>query len=267
MIRLTVCLSVFGFALAACSSPAITGAAPWKSTSTRLEMSSFGYWVGSSGYAADRAHLSAAQISALNGLRVIPTPSSGAEDIVSWQLTIFDQSGASQTYRAAVDDVISGDESSMPTVPTIGYASLQPFLDTVHCDAAKDPANPSDAGVDAGPPWASAPTLPSDTNCVNGFFIGSPCQDTWRQVVVPQPATYTFALQGCWGLTAIEVLADDGTTELATSPMGASGACASVTYSFAQAGTYLLDVQQRNEAGCDMQTTLGDSAIRITVTQ
>jgi hypothetical protein len=166
-------------------------------------------------------------------------------------LTIFDESGASHTRRAAVDDLISGDESRPPAFPTIRYASVQPFLDTVHCDAAKNLANPSDAGADAGPPWASAPTLPSDTNCANGFFIGSPCQDTWRKVVVPQPAAHTLALQGCAGLTAIEVLADDGTTVPATSPTGASGACASVTYSFVQAGTYLLDIQQRNEATTD----------------
>jgi hypothetical protein len=238
---------------------------PWKPSSARLEMSSFGYWVGSSGYVADRASLSATQLAALSGLRIIPTPTSVGADGVSTLLTIFDQDGTSQSYRAAVDDILDLDEGSgAQALPTIAYESLQPFLATVHCDAAKDPADPSDAGPDAGPPWASAPALPSDTNCLNGFFVGSACQDTWRKVVVPQPAAYTFALRGCFSLMTIEVLDADGTTELATSPTGVPGACASVTYRFTQAGTYFVDIETRGEAGCDYGT-LGDSEMQTTV--
>lgn len=73
----------------------------WTATSVRLELSSFGYWNGSSGYAKDRADLTAEQLLVLSGLRTVPTPTDTMVDRVSHRLRIVDEDGSSVTYRAA----------------------------------------------------------------------------------------------------------------------------------------------------------------------
>jgi len=131
-------------------------------------MSISGFFQGSSAFAADRAQLSAAQLDALSGLRVIPTPGGGAADAVTVRLTVLDADGSSQTYRAVEGDVYDGDQTDTADAPpTIGYGSLVQFIDTVLCPASEDP----DAGDDAG---AEASAPPSDTHCVSRAFSSSP---------------------------------------------------------------------------------------------
>ena len=248
---------------------------PWKASSTRLEMTSFGYWVGSSGYRADRASLSGAQLSALAAMRQVPTPTQTAADLVSYHLTIFDQDGTSALYRAAgtggagvTTNLLDGDEgTTAASMPTIDFPTFQPFLDTIHCDATRSPAFPADGGVggstDGGAAWASAPTLPADPSCVDGISGNGSCEDIWRRVVVAQPATYTFTLRTCSTGMSLDIMAPDGASSLTTSPSFTSPACGSLAQHFDSAGTYLLRVSSGGDAGCTALSA--DFTLQVTV--
>ena len=80
------------------------GGRPWKATSTRVELRSFGFFQGSSGYESDRSALSAAQLSALDAMCIIPTPTGpGGADFTTYAIEIADADGSVATYPAGGD--------------------------------------------------------------------------------------------------------------------------------------------------------------------
>ena len=93
--------------LIACSSADAGSDAPstctrsvWKTTSSRIDIRSFQLFKGSSGYLHDRSLLTEAQLAALDGLCLIPTPTNLVADSMTYRITITDNDGTQTSYRA-----------------------------------------------------------------------------------------------------------------------------------------------------------------------
>ena len=87
-------------AVAACgkvdeSSTQPRGGEVWRATSTKIDVSSFGFWEGSAGYSKLRADMTPDQLKALDGLYVIPTPQNGyTADNTSYRVLVTDADGS-----------------------------------------------------------------------------------------------------------------------------------------------------------------------------
>jgi hypothetical protein len=251
--------------------PACVRGQAWKSTSTRIEITSFGFFQGSSGYASDRSAMTDAQLIALDGLCVIPTPSGprGA-DFTSYVINITDADGTVAHYRAAQDNIVDSDEGPNATLPTIDIHSLEPFLATFHCLFASQTRVPRGSGADGGsdgeagsPPWTSAPSVEtSSPGCLNGVFVPYECADVWLKLNVDRPGTYQLRAVTCLETTTIKIFSPDASTELATAS-GSEPNCPAVSYRFGQAGTYLVDIQKTNAAGCTGVGSAGDFFLKV----
>ena len=81
----------------------------WTSTSRRIEVRSYSFWQGSSGYRVERTALTAAQRTALNALCVRPQPTGPVfADISAFQIDVTDNNGSVKSYRSAIDDLLDG---------------------------------------------------------------------------------------------------------------------------------------------------------------
>jgi hypothetical protein len=242
----------------------------WKSTSARVELSSFGYWKGSSGYSKDRADMSQEQLDALAGLRTIPLPDGPPKaDFTSYTLRVIDQDGTSVAYRAVEGNIRGSDESaSSSTLVTLDYGTFRPFLATIRCLAAKSaigkerttetPTNPTANDI------ASAVALPTDTGCTNGVFVPYGCSDSFFTLDVASPVTYGISSGRCLENLSLRAYSADGTTLVAESVAGTSDACFSLQHAF-DAGKYILVLSKTNAAGCGTQGTAGDTSLRLTI--
>jgi hypothetical protein len=202
------------------------GAAVWTDTSAAVDVTSFGYWEGSSHYQKARADLSAAQLEALKGLRTIPTPTLVVADAVSWKLSITDVDGGVRIYRAAEFDHLDSDEGSgSASLPTIGMDSLKPFLATFSCLRER--------GVDVA--WPR--TLSTDPGCHN-LSVLPDCRGAFKFVLAGPDEVWIS------GSAPVDIRArlsrlDGGLLDDSGEPWrGAFGVSAPL-----HGGTYALDVE------------------------
>lgn len=227
----------------------------WTSTSRRIEVRSYSFWQGSSGYRVERTALTAAQRTALNALCVRPQPTGPVfADISAFQIDVTDNNGSVKSYRSAIDDLLDGDENDH-SIPTIEYDSLKPFLATFRClHATETRATRPRAGEtleQAGPPWQFAPVLPSDPGCLNGMIGGTGCQESWVKVTISAKKRMNFFTEKCVGVTQIRLYDQSGTTQIAASTASSAPSCPSLSYSF-NPGTYLLNLRKTNAGGSCM---------------
>jgi hypothetical protein len=220
------------------SSNATSAAAPWTSESQRIEIHCSGFFGGSMEFRAARDQLSVTQLDLLSRFALIEPKQGCPTDLQSCTLTITDAQGKVGAYGAT-----EGDPPCLETAsPAISFHSLFPFLQTLGCRYSK-------ANFGA---TQDAAVLP-DERCLNGLFTSSGPGTVTVRLDVEAPAVRHIEIDGCSGpnqigkLTATLLLPPD-TAPLATlapvdaSSSGADGACASLDYSFAQAGTYELDI-------------------------
>jgi hypothetical protein len=231
----------------------------WKATSTHVSLRSFGFFVGSSGYDADRASLTADQLQALDGLCLMPAPTQFASDGLIHNVQITDEDGSVAEYVAAQSDLFDRDYG----LPTISISTLDPFLKTFKCLAAGQTRDRVPGGND--PPWSQAPDVNVDPSCRNGIFMPYQCRQVWLKLNVPAAATHRLALERCYATMGLKVFTPDAMTELAASDLVTGTTCAALSYAFA-AGTYLVRIDKANgTASCDggEGTTAGDFYLRI----
>jgi hypothetical protein len=240
-----------GLTFSACSgtdSESKTPTAPWRASSSRIEVFSFAYEEGSSGFGAARAELSSEQVAALDSLQVIANPTGPlGNDFASYSIRIWDEDATVTRYRAASDDVLDGDEADH-TLPTIAFASLAPFLETIHCLRAQETRSSGEASVGAvrgAAAVALGAVVPSVSTSARGchhglFSVGG--SDIWLRLDVEEAGTYSIATEECFQTTELHVFSSDGRDEVASSS-GASSACPALEQHFLEPGSYPLLVQ------------------------
>ena len=219
------------------SSDPPSASAPWTRASDGIEVTCGSFFGGSMKFEARRSQLSAAQLDLLSALTVIEPKQGCSEDVPSCAITVTDAQGAVSTYSSTYGDPACPGISS----PVISYASLGPFLQTVGCRYSKASfSSDSDPGVVPDERW------------LNGLFTSGPGTVTVN-LQVDAPGARHIELDLCNGanqlgrLTATLVLPPDSTSLATLAPVdaasaGPDGACASLDYTFAQAGTYQLDI-------------------------
>jgi hypothetical protein len=235
----------------------------WKPTSTRIELTSFGFFTGSTGYEKDRSQLSDAQLAALAGMCLLTASRGPATDAVSYAIKIHDRDGSVASYRATQGNV-DGDPVANATVPAIEIGSLQPFLSTFQClSASQTRESPAPTEL----PWSKAPTIGRDTGCLNGIFVPYGCHDVWLKLIVDAPATYELQTVNCVETINLKLHSADGTTELAAGTPGSKPNCPSLSYQFREQGTYLLEIEKTNATGCFFNTSgsAGDFFVRVSI--
>ncbi len=239
----------------------------WTPTSRRIELSSFGYWQGSSGYAKDRADLTQEQLAALEGLGTTEPPTTVGADFTSYRIRILDEDGTFAEYRAAAGNVRDSDEGSAAGVlPTIDIATLEPFLATFKCLSARQAdgiSRTSDTPIDpSGADMDKAVRLPVDTGCINGVFVPYKCSDTIFTFDVSAPATYDIVGGRCLEALGLRVYASDRKTLLAESSPGTNESCFTLRHAF-DPGSYVLVLSKTNVAGCGTDGKAGDTSVRL----
>lgn len=253
----------------ATSSSGVGGA--WRATSAKIEISSFGFWEGSSGYAKSRGEMTPEQLKALDGLKIIPTPQNGhTADNTSYRVLITDADGTVAEYRAAFGNYVDGDEGQGALQKrTLDFASLRPFLSTFDCKAAKDvhyelrhtsePGDPKTANL------SRATKLPTDLGCQNAIYVPAGCSDSFLQLELAAGGTYELSDSYCFEQMSLRLYSIDGGTKLAESTPSAGKTCFTMRYAF-EPGTYLLHFIKTNVGGCEegKRGDGGDTSLSIT---
>jgi len=247
--------------------PTVENKAVWRPTSTRIEVSSFGFWEGSTGYAKDRAELTPEQLAALERLRTMTPPEQMGADFTSYEVRVTDEDGSVARYRAAEGNVRDSDESvNAASLPTIDIETLRPFLDTIKCLRAKavepiprtttTPLDPKTADM------SKAVAVPADTACTNGVFVPYGCSDSLLTFDVDAPATYEIVSGRCLEQLSLRVYTSDRTTLLAESTPGTAESCFTLRHTF-EPGSYVLVFSKTNAAGCNQNGKAGDTSLRV----
>jgi hypothetical protein len=230
----------------------------WKPTSSAIEIRAFHLFKGQSGYLQQRTQLTAAQMTALDGLCLIPTPTTRLTDSMTYRIVVADQDGTQTSYRASAFNYLDGNVG----LPTVDVHSLEPFLATFSCTFSGEPRFPP-TGADAGS-WDWAATMGTDPGCINGVYARSHCTPNWVKLRVDAPLTASIEVFECSGPQGgLRLFTPDGATVLAASSPGDASPCPYVSHAFAQAGTYLLSID--GHAGdCDAGLGLvGDVSLRV----
>jgi len=161
---------------AGCASSA--GEHPWVASSQRIEVSCGSHFDGRTRFRADRSELTSEQLSLLDRVETIDGNDQCWEDTRSCRLTVTDRSGAKRDYFAIEDDATCGGASDY-----VRYASLEPFIETLHCQYSK---LGGDSAVEADP------------LCLQGMFSGSQGSTERRQLRVAEPSrSYHVELDHC----------------------------------------------------------------------
>jgi hypothetical protein len=230
----------------------------WKPTSKRVELVSGGFFDGISGYRKDRADLSADQLSALAGIRTIEQLAFLPEDGVTYDVTVFDEDGTSAKYRSY---------RTQDSTTALGFDTLTPFLNTLHCLASKSAgaaAIATDGGlVDPSTiPLEAGIALPTDRGCLNGVFFDFPCATAVFTIAIAEPVTYEITSAACLGGMSARIFAADQKTLLAKSTPGTGGSCFSLQYDFIP-GSYVITLERTGADGCATQQTVGDTLFAV----
>lgn len=193
-------------------------------------------------FAADRAQLSPAQSSILEGMRIVDGNSSCLIDGSSCQITIVQRDGHDVTY-----DSRAGDGACDKPRQMVEFASIAPFVATLPCLYAKAGRLPFGA--------PQTPLLP-DGRCWNGVFAGfrngSAAGTILVPLSVPDPGTtYHLELDQCAspnrrGRIRMQLFAPGASAPLASgadvADPGPDEACQRLEATVPQAGTYDLKV-------------------------
>jgi len=245
--------------------PTWVGGSLWKATSRAVEIRTFNYWTGVSGYLQEREQLTTTQLAALDGLCLIPTPTFRHFDTMTYRITITERDGTKASYRASSYNHLDGNEG----LPTVDIHSLEPFLATFSCVSSGSPTLPPPK-VDGGPPWTVAPVMGTDPGCINGVFVPSGCRQAWVKLKVDAPLSTRLEVFECRGalsmgaLSTLRLFTPDGATELAASNPASSSVCPYVDYAFARADTYVISIDRTAGTACDAGTgPAGDLLLRI----
>lgn len=209
-------------------------APPWSAASQRLCVSCGGFFEGTMRFDATRDQLSAEQLRLLDGLRLVGAQPLCLSDAMSCEVAIADAK-SERRYRS-----IDGDPDCPGTAPLISFASFDPFRASLGCLYSK--------ATLGGP----TPTVTPDSRCQNGLFTTGKGA-LFVDLRVEAPGPYSLALISCSDVNrrghlsgALRLPPD--TAALATfapidpAAAGPDGACASLEHTFAQAGTYQLEV-------------------------
>ncbi len=234
----------------------------WKPSSVHIDVRSGGFWEGPSGYRIDRSDMSQDQLQSLNGLCVLPgCPGDGAEDVSHYTVTISDSDGSSVEYRATSANV---GVPSGTCEPALDVHTLKPFLTTYDClTSGETRQRTSDSiGSEGEAPWASAPTLTTDPGCTNSVFLPCTCADVWLKFKVAKPGTYELRASRCLETIGIQLFTPEGALLANDSPTDQLY-CRSLRYTFASPGTYLIDIQKTNSAGCSTSGMCGDMLLSV----
>ncbi len=202
----------------------------WTSSSAAIEVRSFSYFEGSSGYTRTRAELTAAQLTALEGLCVGKvTATKQPSDLEEFRVTITDRDGTKIEYQGNTHDAgIAGDTR-------FSYASFAPFVATYSCRHVKQDGVSGDAGV-FGPSGAA---LVANDGCLHGA-LG---RHRFTLRVDTTAADYEVRTVLCQGGANVSLLGLDGTPLATGAPVSSdAGACSSVKHRFAATGEYLIEV-------------------------
>lgn len=223
-------------------------AAPWKATSARLSVLTYGFFSGSMKYAKDRVDMTAAQLLALDGLRTKPDSANrgDADEQVSI-VEILDADGSNAKYVASEQD-LSGLLGG--ATATIAQSTLGPFLATLTCTKAKETSERCASAAGAPPPEGCTTKVGADPGCLDGVFVGSDCEDVWMALDVASAGSYEIATVDCIESVTIKLLSADGATLLVESAAGTQPTCSAVTHTFDVPGTFKLLLEKRNAAGC-----------------
>jgi len=227
-----------------------TGERPWRATSARVVLRSYGYWVGTRVFEASRAELSAEQRALLEQLTVraqpvVPT----AEDVTTIALEITDEDGTLARYPADAPDTFGSGDTEYDL--SVDFAALTPWLEpcvgTVAAGLGAGELQRPDAGATSvAERVALAAAVPrisaEDIACRHAVFEPSSCgQDIWLRLDVEAPGAYRISLDGCGFPLALRLHAPDGAAVLAAAT-GEVGTCPAFAHTFTQAGTYPLEL-------------------------
>jgi hypothetical protein len=239
----------------------------WKPSSQRIELTSFGFWQGSSGYAKDRGQLTAEQLAALEKLETTAPPTMEVYDGQSYRVRVHDRDGTVAEYRAAMGNVRDSDEGhGAGELETIDITTLEPFLSTFDCVAARaaeGTARETDAPLD---PRSVEPEktvlLPTDAGCINGVFLPSTCSDALFTFEVREAGTFDIVGGRCVETLSLRLYTGDRTTLLAESSPGTNERCFTLRHAF-DVGTYAFILSKTNAAGCAAHGMAGDTSLRV----
>jgi hypothetical protein len=210
----------------------------WRGTSQSISIRSFGAFVGSSGYERDRGQLTAEQVALLDAFEVIEPKDECWMDVPEYRITIVDAAGVSRVYRAKeTDDSCQGNQG---TEPTLSMASLRPFLDTFACIASGD--------MRAGAPQGAPLVMHPGDGCLHGVFMDGRHTSVRLDLAVAGPGELTIeTVASAYYASQVTLLDSDGATVLGVGaePAARPGSSA-LTYSFAAAGTYFVEVTSTN---------------------
>lgn len=241
----------------------------WRPSSRRIELSSFGFWQGSTAYAKDRADLTPEQLKALEGLRTTTPPDLVGADFTSYEVRVIDEDGSVAEYRAADGNVRDSDErTGAADLPTIDIETLKPFLDTIRCLSAKavrSIVRTTDAPIDPSKlDMSTAVEVPADTACVNGVFVPYECSDAALKFDVATRTIYEFTSGRCLDTLSLRVYTGDRTKLLAESTPGTAESCFSLRHTF-EPGSYVLVFSKTNAGGCTTKGHAGDTSLRLRI--
>ena len=247
------------------SPEASPAAAIWKASSRRIELSSFGFMHRPSAYAKDRAELTPAQLAALAGLQTMSLPTTLGIDAISYKIRVLDDDGTVAEFRAATYNVRDTAESSdAALLPTIDFATLEPFLETFRCLTARDatvrttetPVDPSTADMQ------TALAFPTDSGCTNAVFLPDQCSDTLFTFDVGGTETYDIVSGRCLEAMTLRLYASDRTTLLAESTPATTESCFVLRHTF-EPGSYVFVLTKTNAAGCNAKGEAGTTSLRL----
>jgi len=204
---------------------------PWTSSSQRISIQSFGPFRGLSGYERQRAELTAEQLALLDALEVFEPLDSCGTDQLGYSITIVDAAGGSHAYHAT-----QWDQACDVTDPFLSMASLKPFLATFSCVESRF----------AG----EQPAIRPGDGCRHGLYMDGQGTGVRAELQIAAAGEVTLATEASTAFAPqLKLLDVDGTTVLR------SGG-ASLTYAFAAAGTYFVEVSSST-------ATHGDLLLRV----
>jgi hypothetical protein len=228
---------LFAALLGACSEPPAPEPTPeaqllWTESSRSIEVSCFGYWVGSMRFVATREQLSVAELDMLSRMRIIDSAASCVADVMGCSLTVAQADGTTTEI-----DAIETDSTCTDRRKVVSYESFDPFRQSLGCRYAKNSAQM---------------TLGPDARCFNGLFTAQAGGVTNLGLRVDDAApAYHVELVSCAqperaGKLSFSLRDSDGTTVLGSSAApadaGPNGACAAHDQTFPRTGTFALEV-------------------------
>ena len=206
----------------------------WTQASQSIDVGCFNFFSGSMRFSATRDQLSADQPALLSGLRTIEAVPGCTADVTECQIAVTDQAGQQSTFAANQTDSACSTPGKI-----VSFQSLEPFLQTLGCQYAKN--------LTYGP----ASPVAADARCFNGLFTSGGGSIAVTLTVDDAQVARHIELDDCdqpgrLGKLAFTVFDSDGTTALGTATAvpdaGPNHTCTALDVAFPRAGQFPLDV-------------------------